>query len=560
MQILKLVITKNNEIIREIPFKKGLNLVINKSEKLANTGNGVGKTTLSKVIDCLFLGKIEQLYRDYEFGIDNIEILEFLNKNEVSATLFYINQKKQNIHISRILKNEKDTYFINNNLTSKTNYEKFIKSEFFSIESQKPTLRSIISKFIRNDTHKMLHTLKFQDVYTNDALFSEVFLYLFGFSNTQLLSEKKEASNLLNKRSKNLASVKYLVKEQNPKLNLTNLYAQSKTIEEQIVTFSYDQDSSSPLNELTELQVKENNYNSEILHIERKIDNIEKTILILNEHPKNQLLKELNEIYEYAGISLEKALQDLSEVIDFHNNLLDKKQKFIGRELPPLRNRLTMLNESINHIQSTKNALMRELTSNENLEFLSKKIKELSQLRTEIGKLEGLIEQQLKAETDKNSAEVKLNRLSVEVAKSFNTVENFIQKLNIEFSNNYYFLYHEKISLDYEYDEQKGILKLFIDNNANPEGGKKKAEVISFDLAYITILNTLNIHRPNFVFHDSIEDIDKNQIKKIFELAQKIEGYEILSMLADKIDNDTFEMYKDCVILELSEDDKFFKI
>lgn len=560
MQILKLVITKNNEIIREIPFKKGLNLVINKSEKLANTGNGVGKTTLSKVIDCLFLGKIEQLYRDYEFGIDNIEILEFLNKNEVSATLFYINQKKQNIRISRILKNEKDTYFINNNLTSKTNYEKFIKSEFFSIESQKPTLRSIISKFIRNDTHKMLHTLKFQDVYTNDALFSEVFLYLFGFSNTQLLSEKKEASNLLNKRSKNLASVKYLVKEQNPKLNLTNLYAQSKTIEEQIVTFSYDQDSSSPLNELTELQVKENNYNSEILHIERKIDNIEKTILILNEHPKNQLLKELNEIYEYAGISLEKALQDLSEVIDFHNNLLDKKQKFIGRELPPLRNRLTMLNESINHIQSTKNTLMRELTSNENLELLSKKIKELSQLRTEIGKLEGLIEQQLKAETDKNSAEVKLNRLSVEVAKSFNTVENFIQKLNIEFSNNYYFLYHEKISLDYEYDEQKGILKLFIDNNANPEGGKKKAEVISFDLAYITILNTLNIHRPNFVFHDSIEDIDKNQIKKIFELAQKIEGYEILSMLADKIDNDTFEMYKDCVILELSEDDKFFKI
>ncbi|WP_180156222.1 DUF2326 domain-containing protein [Acinetobacter sp. YH12045] len=560
MQILKLVISKNGETIREIPFKKGLNLVLNKSEKSANTGNGVGKTTLSKVVDCLFLGKIEQLYRDYEFGTDNIEILEFLNNNEVSATLFYINQKKQNIQISRILKNEKDTYFINNNRTSKTNYEKFIKSEFFSIESQKPTLRSIISKFIRNDTHKMLHTLKFQDAYTNDALFSEVFLYLFGFSNTQLLSEKKEASNLLNKRSKNLASVKYLVKEQNPKSNLTNLYAQSKTIEEQIVTFSYDQDSSSPLNELTELQVRENNYNTDILHIERKIDNIEKTILILNEHPKNQLLEELNDIYAYAGIALDKALLDLSEVIDFHNNLLDKKQTFIGRELPILRNRLLTLNENIDHIQSTKNTLMRELTSNENLELLSKKIKELSQLRTEIGKLEGLIEQQIKAETDKNSAEVKLYKLSIEVAKSFNTVENFIKKLNIEFSNNYYFLYHEKISLDYEYDEKKGILKLFINNNANPEGGKKKAEVISFDLAYITILNTLNIHRPNFIFHDSIEDIDKNQIKKIFELAQKIEGYEILSMLADKIDNDTFEKYKDCVILELSENEKFFKI
>ena len=219
-----------------------------------------------------------------------------------------------------------------------------------------------------------------------------------------------------------------------------------------------------------------------------------------------------------------------------------------------------MLNESIDHIQSTKNTLMRELTSNENLELLSKKIKELSQLRTEIGKLEGLIEQQVKAERDKNSAEVRLYELSTEVAKSFNTVEDFIKELNIEFNNNYYFLYHEKISLDYEYDEQKGILKLFINNNANPEGGKKKAEVISFDLAYITTLNTLNIHRPNFIFHDSIEDIDKNQIKKIFELAKKIEGYEIISMLADKIDNDTLAKYKDCIILELSEDEKFFKI
>lgn len=391
--------------------------------------------------------------------------------------------------------------------------------------------------------------------------FFQRFFYIYlVFQILSYYQKKKDASNLLNKRSKNLVSVKYLIKEQNPKSNLKTLYAQSKIIEEQIVTFSYDQDSSSPLHELTELQLKENNYNTDILHIERKIDNIEKTIQILNEHPKNQLLQELNEIYGYAGITLNNALQDLSEVIDFHNNLLDKKQKFIGKELPTLRNRLIMINESINQIQSTKNVLLRELTSNENLELLSKKIKELSQLRTEIGKLEGLIEQQLKAENDKNIAEIKLHQLSIDVAKNFNIVENFIKKLNAEFSNNYYFLYREKISLDYEFDQQKGILKILINNNANPEGGKKKAEVISFDLAYIATLNNLDIHRPNFIFHDSIEDIDKNQIKKIFELAQKLEGYEIISMLADKIDNDTLAKYKDCIILELSEDDKFFKI
>lgn len=560
MQLLKLVISKNGDELRKIPFKKGLNLVINKSEKSTNTGNGVGKTTLSKVVDCLFLGKVEQLYKDYEFGKENIEISEFLNNNEVSAELFYINQEKETKSVSRTLKNDKDLYFINKIPTPKAKYENFIKSEFFSIISKKPTIRSIISKFIRNDTQKMLNTLKFQNSHTSNAVFSEIFLYLFGFSNTKLLSDKKDASNFLNKRDKNLTSIKFLVKEQDPHKKLINLYAQSKTIEEQIVTFSYNNESLSPLQELTELQVKENTYNSDILHTERKIDNIEKTIHILNEHPKNQFLSEINKIYNYAGINLDNSLRDLAEVIDFHNNLLDKKQKFVGKELPILKNHLITLNESINQIQSTKNTLMRELTSNENLELLSKGIKELSQLRTEVGKLEGLLEQKIKAEKDKNLAEIKLRELSIEIGKNFNVVENFIKKLNIKFTSNYYFLYKEKISLDYTYDEDKGILTLSINNNANPEGGKKKAEVICFDLAYITILNDLKLNRPNFVFHDSIEDIDKNQIKKIFELAHELDGYEVISMLTDKIDDETLSKYKDSIILELSEDDKFFKI
>lgn len=560
MQILKLVISQNNKIIREIPFKKGLNLVINKSEVTSKTGNGVGKTTLSKVIDCLFLGNVDQLYKDYEFNTENVEISQFFNKNEILVTLFYLNHEKESQSISRILKQDKDLFFINNISTSKSNYEKFIKLNFFNINSAKPTIRSIISKFIRNDSHKMLNTIKFQQSYTNAALFSEIFLYLFGFSNTQLLSDKKNASNLLSKRAKNLTSIKYLVKEQDPRPKLKELYEQSRIIEDQIVTFSYENGSPSPLHELTKLQIEENTYNSDILHIERKISNIENTIKILNESPKKQLLDELNQIYEYAGVSIDQPLKDLSNVVDFHNNLIDKKQKFIGKELPLLKSQLQILFEKILSINLAKNILMKELTSNENLELLSKKIQELSQLRTDIGKLEGLIEQQAKAENDKNLAEIKLQDLSIEILKNFNVVEDFIKILNIEFNNNYNFLYGENINLEFSYDDQKGILNIQIENNANPEGGKKKAEVISFDQAYITTLSTLNIHRPNFVFHDSIEDIDKNQINKIFELSEKLNGYEIISMLSDKIDSNILVQYNDCIILELSDEDKFFKV
>lgn len=51
MRLNKLIILKNNTLVREVPFKDGLNLIINKRTSGKDSGNSVGKSTLSRVLD-----------------------------------------------------------------------------------------------------------------------------------------------------------------------------------------------------------------------------------------------------------------------------------------------------------------------------------------------------------------------------------------------------------------------------------------------------------------------------------------------------------------------------
>ena len=74
MQINKLTIFETystDKVIRTIPFKKGMNFIVD-SGNSTKKGNGVGKTTFLKLIDiCLGANDRKYLYRDYETSEEN---------------------------------------------------------------------------------------------------------------------------------------------------------------------------------------------------------------------------------------------------------------------------------------------------------------------------------------------------------------------------------------------------------------------------------------------------------------------------------------------------------
>lgn len=98
------------------------------------------------------------------------------------------------------------------------------------------------------------------------------------------------------------------------------------------------------------------------------------------------------------------------------------------------------------------------------------------------------------------------------------------------------------------------------DVESNNEGGLKRLEVVTFDLAYIKTVCDKKALRPNFVLHDSIDEIDIQHIRQVFDLSINLSGQHIVSMLSDKLNHQDYQKYKPYIILELSQNNKFFKI
>ncbi|WP_458729906.1 DUF2326 domain-containing protein [Pseudomonas brenneri] len=561
MRLVNVIIEVNGQQSRCITFHTGLNLVTNRPGS-GRTGNSVGKSTLSRVVDFLFLGDLGSVYIDEEFKRPNEQIESFFRTNFVTASLNFLDANDQPHQIAREMATSGNgDFFTDGEKTDSESYDRFIQVHCFGINSRRPSVRSLIPKFVRNDSHRMLNTTKFLDKRAGGKDYSELFLYLFGFQNSELLTKKRDVSNLLGRRKRNSTSINSMVKEQSPASEIKKYTAAANELERDLLKFEYSPEYSDPISRLTELQKQEDKLTNALLSTERKIENIQTTVDILATDPDGYLVKDLKSVYDFAGVSVDNALRDLEEVILFHQNLIERKRQFLLVDLPVLmRDRERFITE-LDHTKESKLKVFSDMRSTESLNSITNNLKQLGQLKIEIGKLDGLLGQQEKARSDLTLAEDELERILAEISKEVQNVYVFESVLNKHFKSITTELHAEEYSLELNFNTSTGACGLAIETSAtNPEGGKKKAEVIAFDFAYINAVSELGLRRPLFVFHDSIEDIDKKQIEDIFKLAKKLPGQQILSMLSDKIDPTLYTKLKDSIILELDEDEKFFLI
>ena len=90
MYLKKLTIKTPKEIIREMDFKAGLNLIIDDTDDVSSktTGNNVGKTTVLKLIDFCLGADAKIIYTDTENRKDIYkEVKDYLTEKQVIIEL-----------------------------------------------------------------------------------------------------------------------------------------------------------------------------------------------------------------------------------------------------------------------------------------------------------------------------------------------------------------------------------------------------------------------------------------------------------------------------------------
>ena len=565
MQLIKLNIYKNNNLLRFIKFKKGLNLIVNSDFRNAKSGNSVGKSTPSRLIDYLFLSNGEDIYCDSEFKKEIPEVSEFIKNNNILVELEFHGFDGNNYTISRELKtNVKEaSFYINNENRDKKSYQELIANQIFGLKSEKPTIRNLTHKFIRNTNEKMQNTTRFLHVNTKPDIYDQVYLFLFGFSGLDLLKDKASINNEMAKKRKHLAAYRNPNRETALVKMIKPLREEAKQLERKISKFDFKDNQETNVKELVKIQGDISDLTLIYTKVENKILYLNKSISNLKNNATSVNGRELSQIYLDAGVAISGDLKiSYEDLVVFHNKVLSNKISLIEQELYKTKNNAEEVKFDINKLQQVESSIFKNINEPDTLKSIGQMYNDLSSVREKIAATNALLE---KIEDTKSAIELlesNKNKIVDKINSNLSKLDNNIEIFNEYFGDLSKVFYNERYIFDLNFNVEKEKCEFDIASvSPNSTGGKKKGELSAFDMAYIHFVNKTKLKRPTFIIHDSIEDVDINQVFDIFQNANKIEGQYIVSVLSDKISDNKFDIFKrDSIVLELSETDKFFKI
>ncbi|HGO4236622.1 TPA: DUF2326 domain-containing protein [Klebsiella pneumoniae] len=565
MRLNKLIVLKNNAIVREVTFKDGLNLIVNKRTSGKDSGNSVGKSTLSRVLDYLFMSSGNDIYHDAEFGKDIPEIVSLINNNILRFTLDFNTVENKKAIVSRTIStDEKNSkYYLSDIEVDKKQYYDFIAQAVFGLTTDKPSLRNVSHKFIRNTNEKMQKTLNFLHANTTSDVYDLLYLFLFGFNGLPLIKKKGEFNKDIKKQKAYLAAYRNPNRETVLSKMIKPLKKEIAEAEKNIKNFDFKDSHDESLKKLSEIQRVISDYSLIYASLNMRVRNIEESILSLKNNITQLVEDNLIEIYNSAGLYFKGELKrSYEEMVLFHNDVIKNKINFLESELLKKKEEIDAVNEKINDFHEQESSLFKTIKEPETLKSINQLFNKLTELRENLASIETNL-------TRINDTNALIKSLEDSREKLLEEIELAVQGLekNIEIFNEFFGdltkeIYGERYIFDLSFDIDKGKCNFDISCvTPNSNGGKKKGEITAFDLAYIKFVDKVKLKRPTFVIHDSIEDVDVNQIRDIFFEANNINGQYIVSILSDKFSEDVdLKMMKNNSILELSSTNKFFKV
>lgn len=568
LKSLQIINGKKSSVIREIPFRNGINLIVDESEE-SITGNNIGKTTVLKLIDFCFGANKNNVWQDPENPKEVYALVKnFLIDNEVLVVLTLSNSldsKEENeVVIERNFLSAQKTVIrrINGQQYIDEEFENALKELFFpNLVAEKPSFRQIISHNIRYKDLSINNTLKTLDKFTSDAEYETLYLYLLGCE----FNEGNQKQGILQNIRQEDNFKKRLEKFQTKSAYETTLSLIENDIEELNVKKSklnLNENFDSDLNKLNEIKYEINKLSSEISKI-----NIRKELIIeakndLEAHKSEIDLPQLEQIYNQATDILGELQKSFENMVNYHNQMIIEKAKFINNELPNLEQKLEQKHKQLEVLLSQESKLSKLIAKSDSFEELELLISELTEKYRIKGEYENTIQQLQEVEDNLNSYNSELKEIDEALfSDEFEEkVKAQLNKFNKYFSSVSEYLYDEKYALKYEkVTNRKGQrLYKFSAFNTNFSSGKKQGEISCFDIAYILFARNEEIPSMDFLLNDKKELMHDNQLVKIAQFVNKNNIQFVASILKDKLPVELNN--PDNFILELSEENKLFKI
>lgn len=562
MFLKSLIIQNGPEVIRRIPFHKGINLIVDETNSDVKTasGNSIGKTTVLRLIDFCLDGDGKNIYTDSEFKTTNTKIEDFLKQNNIIIKLLLVDDidrvNSREILIERNFLNRKDKIQkINGEQKTNEEFSKELRELIFKTTSERPTFKQLKSKNIRDEKNKLVQTIRVLDSYTTDVAYETLHLFWFGIdvdlSKDNLVREKNLEEKLQNRlrRESNLSQIKQsliIVEEEINKLN------HKKS------AFNLNEDYEVNLQQLNAVKSEINTVSNRLSHLKMRVELIEESKKDLEDNHANIDSKNIKKLYERAKALVPDIQKTFEETLNFHNNMIEQRLKFITQDLPQLYEEINSQQSMLKKQLETEKKISDRLGKHVTLEELESVISQLNNYYEKKGALEE--QKKLWEQTTFNleTIDEKLKLINEKIDAKDDLIQQRIAKFNAYFSDISGRLdgVHSLLSAD----KVKGIYKFEIRNiDGNPGTGGKKSQMASFDLSYIKFADEKKIPCLHFILQDQIENVHANQITNLLiEIVDEVHCQYVLPVLRDKLPQDI--NIKKMEILSLSQQRKLFMV
>lgn len=551
---LKVIKSTTSEIIREIIFNEnGLSLIVDETNKISS-GSNIGKTTAVKIIDlCLGAKSISSIYKEKDTG-ENTIVGEFIKKNKVVGELTCKIDGEIHVFKRALYKSGKNEI---NGVPSKNinEYRQILNKIIFNNLSDKPSLRQLISKFIRLEEANETALLKFLSTYPSNYEYQAVYEYLFGIDESK--SENVDIISLNERIDKDIEVIYRkngvsswhelktkisLMKEEVEKFKkeyseVTVIDDYENKVEENQALLSYIQGLEE---EYSKLNLKQELLQSKIKKEEEKVFSVD--------------TKLLRQLYEETKLILDKQLCDFEDLEKFHNGMVNKRIAMLKETHKELSSQV----RDVYDILQEQRRLYEKKYVSLNVELKDKFEEKYKEFSINNIKLEtfnhdlNYINEKLEEKEDNLSKIVAENTdktIKDEIEECFN---NYFKELTKKIIGETF-----AIVLNREENVDEFPLKI-VGMNGKPGTGIKKAMIACFDLAHIDLIIEKNYHMPTFAIHDKMENIALTELAGIIKETREFEGQYIFPILSDRID--MMGISEKEIVLRLSSKDKFFRI
>lgn len=572
---LKLLrIETDDEVLRELHFHKGINLIVDDTPTSTNdtnelkTGNNVGKTTVLKLIDFCFGAKAKNIYTDPENERQDYELVKnFLIDYKVVITLVLKedldDDDSDEIVIRRnFLSRNKVLRQVNDKNCTEDEFEEQIRMLLFpDVTEGKPTLRQLLSHNIRYSDESIGHTLKVLNRYTKDVEYETLYLYLFGCK----FEGGQKKQELLTKIGQEISFKERLEKKQTKnayEAALALVEREIQNLNEKKANLNINENYEEDLAHYTQIKYEKNKTAELISNLEIRMSIIVETQRDMEQEMSDIDLQQLRQIYFQAGTQFEKIQHTFEELVTYHNKMIAEKIRFISKELPELNSKITDERKRLDTLCEEEREYATIVAQGDTFAELEKLIEELNEKYRQKGEYESIISQM--EDVDKNIKQYReeLDEIDQKIfTDDFeDTVKNQINKFNVFFSEVSKKLYGETYAIKYETEINKKQQKMykFSTFNANMSSGKKQGEILCFDLAYIQFADSEKMPCVHFLLNDKKELVHDNQLVNVMDYVSDKNVQFVASILKDKLPDKLRK--EEFYVIELSQDNKLFRI